>query len=581
MNAAAPLDLLADRFLARSSAADIRDRFADYNARFRAITQRARRRFEARDWAGRRDDAVERIELYDRCVAETTAHLEDKLGPRVADKALWNSIRDHYAELIQPLLDQELNKTFLNTLTRRFFRTRGVDPAVEFVALDIEPTDRITHPVARHSYAVSSDLTATVKRVLADYAFDVAYAHRDVCARRVADELLRRFRHWGAVPVRAIELLEAVFYREQRAYLVGRVFGDERFAPVVIALRHEDDGIKADAVITEHEHVAQVFGFTRAYFQADLATVGDAVVFLRTLLPGKRIDEIYTVLGRAKQGKTERYRHFFHHLNAHPREDFVHADGERGMVMAVFTLPSYPLVFKIIRDRFAWPKTMGRDEVMQKYNLVFKADRVGRLIDAQEFKYLRFPRAQFAPALLDELMTSCRGTLLEDGDDLIVTHCYIERRLRPLNLYVVEAQPEAARRAVLDYGQAIKDLARSNIFPGDLLLKNFGVTRHGRAIFYDYDELCFISECRFRALPSASSNDEEMHKGAWFYVDDDDVFPEQFPRFLGLSDALRDALLESHSEIFDVRWWLDVQERVAAGGYADLPPYPQRMRLRD
>lgn len=572
-------DDLADEFLARACAADIRARFADYNERFRAITQRAKTRFETRDWAAARHDAVERIDLYDHCVAETGAHLEDKLGPRIAAHALWQRIRGFYAAAIADLLDQELYKTFFNTLTRRSFKTQGVDAGIEFVALDIEPTDRIRHPVARLSYAVSGDLARTLDRVLADYAFDAPYAHRGMCARRIADELLRRFRAWGAEPVRNIELLETVFYREQRAYLVGRVFGEERFSALIVALMHDEQGIRADAVITEREHALQVFGFTRAYFHADLPTVGDAVVYLRTLLPRKPIDELYTVVGRAKQGKTERYRHFFAHLYAHPRESLVRADGERGMVMAVFTLPSYPLVFKLIRDHFAYPKSIAREEVMAKYQLVFKHDRVGRLVDAQEFRFLRFPRAQFETGLLQELLTQCALSVVAEGDDILVKHCYVERRLRPLNLHVMETPVEQAQRAVLDYGQAIKDLARSNIFPGDLLLKNFGVTRHGRAIFYDYDELCYVTDCRFRALPSARHEDEELHHGAWYHVDENDVFPEQFPRFLGLAPALREALLAAHGEIFDVRWWLDVQQRVAAGGFADLPPYAQRLRL--
>jgi isocitrate dehydrogenase kinase/phosphatase len=247
--------------------------------------------------------------------------------------------------------------------------------------------------------------------------------------------------------------------------------------------------------------------------------------------------------------------------------------------MLVFTLPSYPLVFKVIRDKFAFPKQIVRQDVLDKYDLVFKHDRVGRLVDAQQFRFLRFRRAQFEPKLLAELVDGCKESVVEDGEDLVISLLYVERRLRPLNLYIHEAAPEDARRAVLDYGQSIKDLARSNIFPGDLLLKNFGITRHARAIFYDYDELCLVTQCRFRALPSATSNDEEMHKGAWYYVDDDDVFPEQFPRFLGLSPELREALLAHHGEIFDVRWWLDVQSRVQAGGYADLPPYADSVRI--
>src|SRR5690606_26787892 len=162
---------------------------------------------------------------------------------------------------------------------------------------------------------------------------------------------------WGEDPIRSIELLTVPFFRERRAYLVGRIFGANRFAPLVIALINAaEGGLRADAVLVRAEEVSILFGYTRSYFHADLATVGDAVVCLRTLMPEKPIDELYTVLGRAKQGKTERYRHYYRHLD-HSSDSFALADGERGMVMAVFTLPSYPLVFKVIRDRFAPPKT--------------------------------------------------------------------------------------------------------------------------------------------------------------------------------------------------------------------------------
>ena len=566
---------------AKACALAIRDAFADYNRRFGEITRRARGHFESRDWHSARSDAVARIELYDRCIREITHALEAHLGDQAQDRLLWNAVRDHYAKLIAPLLDQELYKTFFNTLTRRFFKTRGVAADIEFVALDIEPTDRITHPVARHSYAVSGDLPGTVQRLLGDYRFAVAYSDLGADAAAVARKLEACVAGDGEPEVLAIELLDTVFYRERRAYLVGRVFGRHRYSPCVIALVNEQAGLRVDAVLVKRQHVAVLFGYTHSYFHADLATVGDAVVFLRTLLPRKAVDEIYTVLGRAKQGKTERYRHFFSHLAAHPDQSLVHADGERGMVMAVFTLPSYPLVFKLIRDQFGYPKEGDRAYVRNKYSLVFKHDRVGRLIDAQEYRHLRFPRAQFEPVLLAELLGQCKESVSADGDDIVVHHCYIERRLRPLNLYVKEVEHDLALAAILDYGQAIKDLARSNIFPGDLLLKNFGVTRHGRAIFYDYDELCLVSDCQFRRLPEPRNDEEEMHHGAWYYVGENDVFPEQFPRFLGMTPAQRDALLAAHGEIFDVRWWQGLQERYRAGGFEDVPPYPESARLTE
>jgi len=268
-----------------------------------------------------------------------------------------------------------------------------------------------------------------------------------------------------------------------------------------------------------------------------------------------------------------------HHL-AHSTDQFVHAPGERGLVMVCFTLPSLDVVFKLIRDKFPYPKNILRQDVLDKYRFVFKHDRAGRLIDAQEFKRVRLPRARFAPELLEELFTETESSVHVDGDDLIFDHMYIERRMTPLNLYLRDASPEAAERAVLDYGQAIRDLAYTNIFAGDLLLKNFGVTRHGRVIFYDYDELCQVTECRFRELPQATNDEDEMRGEAWFYVADNDVFPETFLNFLAFSDEQRAAFLRVHAEILSADFWRSVQEKVREGEFMEVLPYhPHRIRV--
>jgi isocitrate dehydrogenase kinase/phosphatase len=338
-------------------------------------------------------------------------------------------------------------------------------------------------------------------------------------------------------------------------------------------------GVYADAVIADEQQISILFGFSRSYFHADLARVGDAVAFLHRLLPRKPLDELFTLVGRIKQGKTERYRQVFRHLAEYPEGELVAAEGERGMVMAVFTPRGYPVVFKLIRDRFAYPKDIARADVIEKYRLVFRRDRIGRLVDAQEFLRLRFPRKQFAPAMLDELLRECAQTVSLDGDEVVIAHCYVERRVRPLNLHVREAPAPAAERALLDYGQAIKDLARSNLFAGDLLLKNFGVTRHGRVLFYDYDELCLVEQCRFRAVPAMREEDETRPLDEWLYAARDDVFPELFPQFLGVTPALRERLRAVHGDIFDPAWWRELQTRLAAGEHFDVPPYPEAMRL--
>ena len=562
---------------ASAAAALLVDAFADYNARFADITRRARRRFERRDWQGSSLDARQRIDLYGICIRETQGRLDGLLDDRVRSRPLWAAMRRAFGQQIAGLTDREFYKTWFNSLSRRHFHTHGIASEIEFVALEREPDSEGSDAAPHRHYDVAGDLPSACARLLSDAGF--VYADLSGCAAALASTLQARLRQADLPAVEVIDLLETVFYRDRRAYLVGRLRVGHRRHPLVIALTHANDGVRVDALLTVREHISILFGYARSYFHADIGNVGAVVAFVRALLPHKPLEELYAVLGRAKQGKTERYRRVFSHLAVHPEERLVHADGKRGMVMAVFTLRDLPVVFKLIRDRFAWPKDMVRKQVEEKYRLVFHHDRVGRLIDAQEFGQLRFPLRQFDEKLLRELLDECAESVRVDGDELVIGHCYVEHRMRPMDLYVREAGPAEALRAICDYGQAIKDLAGSNIFPGDLLLKNFGISRNGRAVFYDYDELCMLGDCHFRALPKQHENDEMQSLQDSVYAAPDDVFPELFVNFLGVPKTLREALIEAHGEIFDPAWWRSLQNRLRAGDYVDVPPYPPEARL--
>jgi isocitrate dehydrogenase kinase/phosphatase len=554
--------------------------FADYNAQFRVITRRAPWRFDARDAKGSQRDAVERIELYDRLVSQTTAQLRLKLGERALERPLWVDIRNEFAQLIERLPDAEFTKTFFSSITRRLHGTIGVAPEIEFVATDLDPLGRINTTVGTNTYINHGSLLLLFEDVLGDIRFHSAWRDFDRSVAYVTAEVTRHLKEMnerrGVVKV---EIIRPVFYQVARAYVVGRIIGRELVVPLVIALKNTDGGVLVDAVMLDERDVSIVFSFTKSYFHADLERVGEAVLFLKSIMPRKPVSELFTVLGRARQGKTERYRELMQHLE-HTQDRFVHAPGERGLVMVCFTLPSFDVVFKIIRDRFPYPKQVLREEVKAKYELVFKHDRAGRLVDAQEFKKLEFRKALFAPELLEELRTETAMTVHEEGDDLIFDHMYIERRMTPLNLYLRAATEASAESAVLDYGQCIRDLAYTNIFAGDLLLKNFGVTRNGRVIFYDYDELCQVTDCRFRDLPQATNLEDEMRGEAWFYVADNDIFPETFINFLAFTDAQRAAFMRMHGEILTAAFWRGVQERLAEGEVLEVVPYhPHRVRV--
>jgi isocitrate dehydrogenase kinase/phosphatase len=395
----------------------------------------------------------------------------------------------------------------------------------------------------------------------------------------VAERIEARLSGHGGLPiVGRAEIVRSVFYRGQSAYVVGLLYAGSVRLPMVLSLRHEKGGVVVDAVLLTEDEVSILFSFTRSHFHVAVPRPYDLVRFLGRLMPRKRIAELYIAIGQNKHGKTELYRDLLRHVNA-TDERFDHVPGTKGLVMIVFGMPGYDDVFKVIRDRFPPPKRTTRKSIMEKYRLVSSHDRAGRLIDAQNFQHLEFERSRFGPDLLDELVSEAGRTVQIEDDTVVISHLYVERRVIPLDLFAREAVAPAAEAAVLDYGQAIKDLACTNIFPGDLLTKNFGVTRHGRVVFYDYDELSNLTDVVFREIPEPRDDIEALAEDPWFPVGDRDVFPEEHERFLGLSPRLRQALQERHGDLFEVEAWRAIQHRIDSGELIEIFPYGDEARL--
>jgi isocitrate dehydrogenase kinase/phosphatase len=552
VNAAVTSVAMQDSVTAKDHAAMLAEHFRLYNEEFGRITRRAALNFLAEDWHTAQLDAVARIELYELRVARAVAAIASQLQSKRTDVALWIDIKRAYEIIVARRPDSDFYRTFFNSVTRDLFGTVGVNPEVEFCATNV---GRASGTVPIRVYRVGGSLPTAVREILTDLPFGAAIGDADAAVHRISAEIGRYFQtgRQSAHP-ESIELIEPLFYRGMHAFAVGRLIGDGSITPLVLAFTNSSAGVQVDAVMLSRADVGSLFGYARSYFHVDLPVVSAAITLLRSFMPRKPIDELYTVLGRAKQGKTERYFALQRHLDK-SIDSFVHAPGERGLVMIVFTLPAHDLVVRVIRDRFGAPKTSTREDVIERYQFVFRHDRAGRLVDAQEFKRLRLPRARFMPSLADELLNEASESCRVEGEDLIVEHCYIERRLRPLNLFLREAEPAAAEAAIIDYGNALRDLAASNVFPGDLLLKNFGVTSHGRVIFYDYDEICLVSDCVFRDLPRASCEEEETSAEPWFHCGPRDVFPEQWLPFLCIPPALCEVFKQHHAALLTAEWW--------------------------
>ncbi|MGE7989765.1 bifunctional isocitrate dehydrogenase kinase/phosphatase [Pseudomonas sp. NPDC089554] len=558
----------------------ILDGFDNYREHFRQITLGARQRFEQAQWQAIQLAAAARINLYEEKVAEVNGWLHEGFEQAVLlDVEQWPLVKSAYIHLIDPRLDDELSETWYNSLFCSLFSHDQINDGCMFIHTT-RPAMRGRERAAQtRNYSAQGGLDALLRAMLADYPFSVPYGDQECDLARLELQLRECLPDWVCKdPALAVELFVPVLYRNKGAYLVGRLHTQDEQWPLVIPLLHrEGHGIEADGVITDEAEVSIIFSFTRSYFMVDVPVPAEFVNFLKRILPGKHIAELYTSIGFYKHGKSEFYRALINHL-ANTDDRFIMAPGVRGMVMSVFTLPGFNTVFKIIKDRFSPSKTVDRATVIEKYRLVKSVDRVGRMADTQEFADFRFPRAKFEPECLAELLEVAPSTVALEGDTVLVRHCWTERRMTPLNLYLEQASEAQVLEALEDYGLAIKQLAAANIFPGDMLLKNFGVTRHGRVVFYDYDEISFLTEVNFRHIPPPRYPEDEMSGEPWYSIGPHDVFPEEFPPFLFADIGQRRLFSRLHGELYDAGYWQGLQAKIREGKVIDVFPYRRKGR---
>jgi len=552
---------------------------------FRQAALQAKSLFERAAWPEMSTLARARIQMYDLRVEEAVRALLDRYPEAELDESLWPAIKLAYIGLLHEHKQPECAETFYNSvacqvLHRRHYHNEFIfwRPAVATEHLEGEA------PTYRCYYPLKGGLRKTLKSIA--QSFDLKNPWEDSARdlRNVVHALRRHFpRPARAQPDLQIQVLDSLFFRNKGAYVIGRLINASGELPFAVPILQNARGeLYLDALVVGEDQLLVLFSFARAYFFVDMEVPAGYVTFLRWLMPKKPRAEIYMAVGLAKPGKTLFYRDLHYHLK-HSTDRFVVAPGIKGMVMLVFTLPSFPYVFKLIRDRFAPPKDTDRQAVMDKYLMVKLHDRVGRMADTLEYSRVALPLERFDPALVEELRRECESMIELDGDELIIGHAYIERRMQPLNLHVEELRRDGdgarLRLALREYGNAIKELAGAGIFPGDMLLKNFGVTRHERVVFYDYDEIQPMNDVSFRRIPPPRSYEEELAAEPYWSVGPADVFPEQFDRFLVADPAARAIFFEYHRDLLDPQFWTAKQDRVRAGVQEDVFPYPEEVRF--
>ena len=574
------------------------DGFDRHYRLFRATSAAAKGRFEKADWHGQQRAQAERIAFYDQRVNEAVQRLRGELAVDEVGMDTWQQAKLHYIGLLVDHHQPELAETFFNSVTakllhRSYFHNDFifVRPAVSTEYIEDDAPGSL--PTYRAYYPTRETLHETWKRIVTNFQLERAFEDLDRDVDHVVQAMLSEL---GGFRPRAnfqIQVLSSLFYRNKGAYLVGKVINGFHETPLALPILHKaadgapdgaDGRLVIDAALFGEDDLLMIFSYARAYFMVDMEVPSATVQFLRSMMPRKPRHELYNALGLQKHGKNLFYRDFMAHQR-HSSDKFRIAPGIKGMVMLVFDLPSFPYVFKVIKDYYPPQKDTTRELIQSKYLLVKQHDRVGRMADTLEFSNVAFPLARFEDELVAELRKFCPSVLEisdRDGDgqtELILKHVYIERRMIPLNIFLQEAGPEQLAHAVVEYGNAIKDLVAANIFPGDMLWKNFGVTRHGKVVFYDYDEIEYLTDCNFRRVPPPRHEEDEMSGEVWYAVNKGDVFPETFGPFLLGNPQVREIFMAHHADLLDAAFWQGCKERILAGHVHDVFPYEAGKRF--
>ncbi|KQN57738.1 bifunctional isocitrate dehydrogenase kinase/phosphatase [Erwinia sp. Leaf53] len=547
--------------------------------RFLEVTAGAQQRFEQADWPAVQAAMKARIHLYDHHVGLVTEQLRCMAGPEVADQHFLQQVKAVYTGLLPDYPRFEIAESFFNSVYCRLFSHQSLTEERLFI-FSSQPERRfrtIPRPLAK-SFNAAQGWRPLLAALLADLPLRLTW--QDL-PRDVGFILAHLQEHFPAAALQqaTLQVANELFYRNKAAWLVGKLRTPDGVFPFLLPIHRSDEGeLWIDTCLTQPREASIVFGFARSYFMVYAPLPAALVEWLREILPGKTTAELYMAIGCQKHGKTESYREYLNYM-AGSEEAFVIAPGVPGLVMLVFTLPGFDRVFKVIKDQFAPQKEVTPARVRQCYQLVKEHDRVGRMADTQEFEHFAIERGRISPPLLAALQRDVPSILREEGEMLVIGHLYMERRMTPLNLWLEQASPLQRREAIEEYGNAVKQLAAANIFPGDMLYKNFGVTRHGRVVFYDYDEISYMTEVNFRDVPPPRYPEDELSAEPWYSVAPEDVFPAEFRHWLCADPAIAALFDEMHGELFSAAYWRGLQQRIRDGHIEDVFAYRRRQRF--
>ena len=560
-----------------------------YLAEFNALTAQAKETFENRAWTQGALDAGRRVQLYRDAVNGIWRKLQRLFPERAPDREFWMGARQAFLETAFDKYEADIALTFLYSTMRLAFDAQ--DTPVEYADDGLAERSHVRSPrrIWRLYRAGPQHLTRSVVEVLTNCAFRAPFENTERDAALVAERLLAEWtRQIGSGNPRDLQMLEPLFFRDREAYLVGKLRAGSCELPVVFALRHEERGITVDAVLAGREDMRNIlFVSTRSTFHVRTDAYREVLAFLDTLAPERGHPAMCAVLGFTHPARVALNQRLRRHLRE-TGERFTPTPGRVGMAMVVFSPPSFPYVFKVIRDFSSKQAWMGRAHIMEIYRWVHEMNRGRLMLDAWLYRNLHFPREFFDEQVLRELVANAPSSVRLDGNTVVLKHVYAQRRVQPLSTFFDQVRDRASRERAIDaLGAFIKDLAGMGFFMSDCygLPCNTGLTHASNVALFDFDDLGPILRQHFRETPPLPNEQDELlwnteTDGAWFSVGENDVLVDEWERYLGVPPDLQNYFREKHGDLFTVDYWDQLQRRILAGKLHFVIPYPPERRLR-
>ena len=581
----------AGRFTTASSEGDkieltakwILQEFDAYYSESRHIPALAQQAFENRDPGQSLELSRRRLSIYSEVIEALGPKLLQSFPDLNKNEKLWKKVEKIYLPLIKGRYESDLASAFVNSARRMVCQGEWLFVDYGFIQPAKKPADFSKD--IRRDYPGGAKVSAeTVWDILKIPGFKIFYQDIQEDAHLIADKVNRDLKLGGrkADAVKSIQMINAGFFRNRGAYLVGRIqLKDDSFKPFIIALLNDKDGIYADAVLTSRAHAHNIFSSTLANFHVTNARYHELAAFLHTIMPRRSLGLHYSTIGFNHVGKVavmnEIKDQIFENM-----EKFEPAVGHPGTVAIAFSSPSSTYTLKVLRDKptaqYKWGKFEGTQSVFNKYNRVHEINRTGSMLDNLIYYNLRFDDDWFDKPLLEELLSQASETVIRHGNTIIFKHLITQAKMIPIPTYIKSATRAKARMAIANLGHCIKNNAAANVFNKDLDARNYGIGDYMKVYLFDYDALEPFTTIKIRTNQDRFDGEEDVPD--WFFEEGEVFLPEEIEVGLRIEDReLSKYFRDVHGDLLTVEYWEGIQQTLKDGYVPATSAYPEDCRL--